>query len=807
MWNLYPYSNFHELNQDWILSMIKKFENELKQAIDYKTIHYSDPLQWNITTQYAPNTVVVDENTGIAYISKDAVPSGVLLSDTNYWMVIFDYQKIYNKIMSGVAFNDKDNETASKDLLVNDLVWYHGDLYRVTRAISEGSKYIIGTNLIKTTIENLLSNYYGRDRVSQLINDTLTVSGDYTLNAGDISETSNNRTEKVTSDREIDIDGNDSIHVDGVTTINRGGAITRVYGSSFDSRVMGAFTEKFEDTTTSTYNGKRIIKSKDNDVTAESYIVHFPDKTVNLHDITKGMYINLDDYGAKGDGITNDTDAINNAIKDANIYKMPLLFGFNKKYLCGEINTNIECSIDLNKSAIKVLDNSEYVFKYSNSDIELSISSDSLTTNGVTNSALYNKTFTIQTPVLLGTRINTDETFYQRINLMTDSTGNFINTYIPKIIDGTYLCTNIRALDEPLYMKNGSFELPTDRKTATVVICYRNRTTFSNLSITGSINTPTWSGGVFSIHDCFGIKLENIIGKNPISTPASGYIIGLYETSNTVVKDCIFTDFTTSWGSIGVSQICNAKFINTITNRFDIHYYLNGYYDCENCTFSTFEFSGGSGTILLKGCTILTGINLRNDLPILLNGNLHLIDCFAYTNNNYLVNLSNNNVSSTDYKKIFQSFELIIDNLEGRYNSLVLIKITNSDMQSNINIIVKNTALQADININTVSTINKILYDNVFGNQSFSYATDKFIILNSTITMQGNMSKINNLKLINNTLKDILYTINARNVVIIGNELQIDKGNSISATNYVINNNIITADTKTNLAKWNLEAV
>ena len=263
MWDLYPYSNFHELNQDWILSILKKFENELKQAIDYKTIHYADPLQWNITTQYAPNTVVVDENTGIAYISKDAVPSGVLLSNENYWMVVFDYQKIYNKIMSGVAFNDKDNETASKDLLVNDLVWYHGDLYRVTRAISKGSKYIIGTNLIATTIESLLSNYYGRDRVSQLINDTLNVSGDYTINAGDIAETSSNRTEKVTSDREIDVDGSDSIHVDGVTTINRGGAVTEVYGNSKNMRIMSTSENVYDGQHSSTFKSKTTVNGTD----------------------------------------------------------------------------------------------------------------------------------------------------------------------------------------------------------------------------------------------------------------------------------------------------------------------------------------------------------------------------------------------------------------------------------------------------------------------------------------------------------------------------------------------------------------
>lgn len=301
MFDLYPYTNFHELNQDWILSILKKFENELKQAIDYKTIHYADPLQWNITTQYAPNTVVVDENTGIAYISKDAVPSGILLSDKNYWMVIFDYQKIYNKIMSGVAFNEKDNETASKDLLVNDLVWYHGNLYRATRAISTGSRYIIGTNLVATTIESLLSNYYGRDRVARLLNDTVNVSGDYTINAGDISRTASHITDHAKIDYLVDVEGNytanvkgkytgtivgdDSVHVDGVTSVNRGGAVTEVYGSSESKTVTGASTKIYKDTVTRTLEGKTNVIGKNIDVTAESTILHFPDKTVDLRNL------------------------------------------------------------------------------------------------------------------------------------------------------------------------------------------------------------------------------------------------------------------------------------------------------------------------------------------------------------------------------------------------------------------------------------------------------------------------------------------------------------------------------------------
>lgn len=316
MFDLYPYTNFHELNQDWILGILKKFENELKQAIDYKTIHYADPLQWNITTQYAPNTVVVDENTGIAYISKDAVPSGILLSDENYWMVIFDYQKIYNKIMSGVAFNEKDNETASKDLLVNDLVWYHGDLYRVTRAISTGSRYIIGTNLVATTIESLLSTYYGRDRVAQLLNDTVNVSGDYTINAGDIAETGNNVTIHSKQDMLLDADGNLTAQVTGDKTSEVSGNTT----INCDGGVRGNIKGDVDITAGNTvYNSNSIV-------------FNTLKKQINLDTIPQTC-VNVKDFGAVGDASfydkvtrkfykdsdfktrpTNDTTAVNAAI-------------------------------------------------------------------------------------------------------------------------------------------------------------------------------------------------------------------------------------------------------------------------------------------------------------------------------------------------------------------------------------------------------------------------------------------------------------------------------------------------------------
>lgn len=246
--------HMYQYDLGWMIDTINSFREELETAIDLKTIHYADPIQWDITTQYTPNTVVIDPKTGTAYMSKVPVPAGVDLKNTNYWIVIFNFQEIYNKIMNGVAYNAYDEDYAAKELLVNDLIWYAGDLYRVTRTISEGSKLIPGTNLTSTTIESLMKDYYGRDRTATVNNDTVTATGDYTVNAGDIATTSDNLTQKVTKDREIDVDGSDSVHVDGASTVNVGGLRTEVYAGDRGVSVNGKDTRGYQNAKI-TYNG------------------------------------------------------------------------------------------------------------------------------------------------------------------------------------------------------------------------------------------------------------------------------------------------------------------------------------------------------------------------------------------------------------------------------------------------------------------------------------------------------------------------------------------------------------------------
>lgn len=149
----------YQYNLGWLIKRLKDMETSLNTAIDLKTIHYADPIQWDITTQYSPNTVVVDEKTGTAFMSKVPVPAGIQLTNTAYWVVVFNYQQIYEQIKDGIASNERLSEYASKDYAVNDLVWWGNDLYHVLKPITSGGQFKPADNVDRIKIEDYLPSY------------------------------------------------------------------------------------------------------------------------------------------------------------------------------------------------------------------------------------------------------------------------------------------------------------------------------------------------------------------------------------------------------------------------------------------------------------------------------------------------------------------------------------------------------------------------------------------------------------------------------------------------------------------------
>jgi len=160
MFNTYPYTDFHELNLDWILKVIRELQKAMHDFINLNTIKYADPILWDITKQYEANTVVVDGNSGNAYISVQPVPVGVALSRTEYWTQIYNYASVVETLREQIAFDEGTSTTATRAYYDGALVFINGILYRVIAPMIAGDSFVEGSNIEQTTILHEIERIY-----------------------------------------------------------------------------------------------------------------------------------------------------------------------------------------------------------------------------------------------------------------------------------------------------------------------------------------------------------------------------------------------------------------------------------------------------------------------------------------------------------------------------------------------------------------------------------------------------------------------------------------------------------------------
>lgn len=153
----YPYTDFNNFNLDWIIARLKEMESELQQYLDNAVIKFADPITWNITEQYTALTVVVDSD-GTAYISKQPVPAGIDITNTNYWLPIFNYDDNINQLRSQIAYNAGHESTAAVALPANSLVFWNGIIYRTMIDIPQGTAFIVGTNIEQYTVQRYIDD-------------------------------------------------------------------------------------------------------------------------------------------------------------------------------------------------------------------------------------------------------------------------------------------------------------------------------------------------------------------------------------------------------------------------------------------------------------------------------------------------------------------------------------------------------------------------------------------------------------------------------------------------------------------------
>ncbi len=157
--NEYPYRNITDLNLDWLIKAIRTLRHDVDDFVTMNAIKYADPIDWDITKQYEKNTVVIDANTGVAYLSVAPVPSGVNITRPEYWTVIFDLSRFLTAGVSNLAntYESQLTYNATVETTTGGWVMWNGTLYEALNDIHIGDRYVPDGNIRQTTVETFVS--------------------------------------------------------------------------------------------------------------------------------------------------------------------------------------------------------------------------------------------------------------------------------------------------------------------------------------------------------------------------------------------------------------------------------------------------------------------------------------------------------------------------------------------------------------------------------------------------------------------------------------------------------------------------
>ena len=160
--NFWPWTNLHELNLDWIIQSIKDLETRLTNFVSLNSIKYADPFQWNITSQYAQNTLVIDPETGTAYLSLQPVPQGVQIDNTDYWTPVFTLQNFTDALKKAISDfpQQEDGQAATQTIPAGTVFWVGDRLVRNDAAIPVTSLVIVGSNCTQLDVVSLIEEVY-----------------------------------------------------------------------------------------------------------------------------------------------------------------------------------------------------------------------------------------------------------------------------------------------------------------------------------------------------------------------------------------------------------------------------------------------------------------------------------------------------------------------------------------------------------------------------------------------------------------------------------------------------------------------
>lgn len=173
----FPNTRTYDGDLGWVMSTLKKMDEILTTFVNLNSITFADPIIWDITTQYAKSVIVLNDN-GNAYLSKQAVPSGVQLSNTDYWLEIFNFTEYTRTANQNLTVNVETNTTRSTHAYsIDDWLIWDDVLYNVTTAIAVDDLLVVypasNYNIKHFTVEDFIKAWvtYATNLINQYKDD------------------------------------------------------------------------------------------------------------------------------------------------------------------------------------------------------------------------------------------------------------------------------------------------------------------------------------------------------------------------------------------------------------------------------------------------------------------------------------------------------------------------------------------------------------------------------------------------------------------------------------------------------------
>lgn len=157
----FPHTRTYEGDLGYIIKTVTELASKYDNFFEYNSINFADPIEWDITKQYRAFTIVFYSDDMISLISRKPVPAGIDIHNTEFWEFVGpltvdgDARNSIAKILRFITNIYEGTNTASAPRAVGDFLIMEGDLYQVTTAINLGDTYTPGTNIQKTSIEDM----------------------------------------------------------------------------------------------------------------------------------------------------------------------------------------------------------------------------------------------------------------------------------------------------------------------------------------------------------------------------------------------------------------------------------------------------------------------------------------------------------------------------------------------------------------------------------------------------------------------------------------------------------------------------